>query len=83
MEENKEENKKTSFERFVLPVLKYIGIIGASLMSIAYIIIAVILVVGFEQNELKGDLIFAIVNAAVGLVIMLFLKIQGISFAKK
>lgn len=82
MEENKEENKKTSFERLVLPVLKYIGIIGASLMSIAYIIIAVILVVGFEQNELKGDIIFAVVNAAVGLVIMLFLKIQGISFAK-
>ena len=77
-----EENKKTTFEKYVLPILKYVGIIGASLMSIAYIIIAVILVVGFEQNELKGDVTFALVNAGVGLVIMLFLKIQGISFAK-
>lgn len=81
MEDIKEDNK-TSFEKHILPILKYIGMIGAILMSIAYVIVTIILVVGFEQNELKGDLIFASVNALIGLMIMLFLKIQGISFAK-
>lgn len=81
MEDIKEDNK-TPFEKHVLPILKYIGMIGAILMSIAYVIVTIILVVGFEQNELKGDLIFASVNALIGLMIMLFLKIQGISFAK-
>lgn len=77
-----EEEGKTSFEKHILPILKYIGLIGAILMSIAYIVVTIILVVGFEQNELKGDIIFALVNAAIGLIIMFFLKVQGISFAK-
>lgn len=77
-----EDKKKTAFEKYIMPILKYIGTIGAVLMCIAYIVIVVILIEGFEQHELKGDLIFALVNAAVGLIIMQFLKIQGISFAK-
>ena len=79
MEDNK---KKTAFEKYIMPILKYIGTIGAVLMSIAYIVIVIVLIEGFEQHELKGDLIFALVNAGVGLIIMQFLKIQGISFAK-
>ena len=77
-----EDKKKTAFDKYILPVLKYIGTIGASLMFIAYVIIVVTLIEGFEQHELKGDLIFALANAGVGLIIMQFLKIQGISFAK-
>lgn len=77
-----EDKNKTTFEKFIIPILKYIGTIGATFMSIAYIVVVVILVEGFEQHELKGDLIFALVNAGVGLIIMQFLKIQGISFAK-
>lgn len=80
--EQEDKKKKTSFEKYIMPVLKYIGTIGAVLMCIAYIVIVVILVEGFEQHELKGDFIFALVNAGVGLIIMQFLKIQGISFAK-
>ena len=80
--EQEDKKRKTSFEKYIMPILKYIGTIGAVLMCIAYIVIVVILVEGFEQHELKGDLIFALVNAGVGLIIMQFLKIQGISFAK-
>ena len=84
MEEVKmeDEKKKTSFEKYILPILKYIGTIGAALMCIAYMVVVIILIEGFEQHDLQGDIIFALVNAAVGLVIMQFLKIQGISFAK-
>ena len=80
--EQEDKKKKTSFEKYIMPILKYIGTIGAVLMCIAYIVIVVILIEGFEQHELKGDLIFALINAGVGLIIMQFLKIQGISFAK-
>lgn len=77
-----EDKKKTVFEKYIMPILKYIGTIGAVLMSIAYIVIVIVLIEGFEQHELRGDIIFAVINAAVGLIIMQFLKVQGISFAK-
>lgn len=74
--------EKTIFERKIAPVLQYVGAIGATLMSIMYIVVVVILIVGFKAQALQSALVFAIVNALVGLIIMQFLKIQGISFAK-
>ena len=74
--------EKTIFERKIAPVLQYVGAIGATLMSIMYIVVVVILIVGFKAKALQSALVFAIVNALVGLIIMQFLKIQGISFAK-
>lgn len=70
------------FEKKIKPVLQYIGVIGASLMSIMYIVVVFILIVGFKAQSIQSTVIFAIVNALVGLIIMQFLKIQGISFAK-
>lgn len=74
--------KESTFDKYIKPVLQYVGTIGATLMCIAYIVCVVILIEGFETHELKGDLLFASVNAGVGLIIMQFLKVQGISFAK-
>lgn len=73
---------KNYFERKIKPMLQYVGVIGASLMSIMYIVVVVILIVGFKAQSLQNTLIFAIVNALVGLIIMQFLKVQGVSFAK-
>lgn len=70
------------FEKKIKPVLQYVGVIGASLMSIMYIVVVFILIVGFKAQSIQSTIIFAIVNALVGLIIMQFLKIQGISFAK-
>lgn len=70
------------YENILKKVLQNIGFIGATLMSIAYIAIVVVLIVGFKTHEWKECLIFALVNTIVGLIIMQFLKIQGISFAK-
>lgn len=75
-------SNKTLFDRLISPALQYVGLIGAIIMSMAYIGIIIVLIVGFEVHELKGDLVFAGVNAGVGLLIMQFLKIQGTSFAK-
>lgn len=73
---------ESRFEKKLKPILKYVGTIGASIMIVAYIITVFIMVFGFEIHSFKQSMIFALVNAVVGLIIMQFLKIQGIDFAK-
>lgn len=71
------------FEKKIKPILTYIGIIGASLTSVAYIILMFVLIRGFEYQQTKQTIVFALINAAVGLIIANFLKYQGLSFAKE
>ena len=75
-------DRRSFFEKRIQPILQYVGVIGAILMSIMYIIIVVILIIGFKAQTIQNTIVFAIINAIVGLMIMQFLKIQGISFAK-
>lgn len=77
-----EEKRLSQFEEKILPILNYVGIIGASIMSVAYIILVFVLINGFKVDKVLQTTVFAIVNAAVGFVIMQFLKYQGISFAE-
>lgn len=65
----------------ILPILKYIGTIGAVLTAVAYIIVVIVLIKGFKVEEMMSITVFALVNAAVGFMIMQFLKIQGQSLA--
>lgn len=75
-------DRRSFFEKRIQPILQYVGVIGAILMSIMYIIIVVILIIGFKAQSIQNTVVFAIINAIVGLMIMQFFKIQGISFAK-
>lgn len=77
-----EEKKLTLLEAKILPILNYVGAIGAFIMSVAYIIVIFVLINGFKAEKVLQTTIFACVNAAVGFVIMQFLKYQGISFAE-
>ena len=71
------------FEQKIKPILLYVGTIGAILMSIGYIILMFVLVLGFKATtDLTQSLVFAGVNAIVGFIIMQFLKVQGVDFAK-
>lgn len=74
--------KKDVFENKIKPLLTYVGIIGAALTSVAYIILMFVLIKGFKYEQTVKTMVFAVVNAAVGLIIANFLKYQGISFAK-
>lgn len=75
---------QTFFEKKIKPILIYVGTIGAALMSVGYIILMFVLVLGFKaQAYLTQALTFAVINAIVGFIIMQFLKIQGIDFAKE
>ena len=75
-------DRRSFFEKRIQPILQYVGVIGAILMSIMYIIMVVILIIGFKAQSIQNTIVFAVINAIVGLMIMQFLKIQGISFAK-
>ena len=66
----------------LINVLKYIGIIGATICSVAYIFVVIVLIQGFEAETTTQTVIFAVVNAIVGFIIMQFLKVQGEQFAK-
>ena len=74
--------KHDFFKEKILPVLNYIGAIGALITSIAYIILVIILIFGFKAEDILQTTVFALVNAGVGFVIMQFLKYQGITFAE-
>lgn len=74
--------EKTVLEKKILPVLNYVGFIGAVIMAIAYIISVFVLIHGFKAEALLQTTIFACVNAGTGFIIMQFLKVQGESFAK-
>ena len=76
------ERKLTFFEEKVLPILNYVGAIGAAIMSVAYVILVFVFIFGFKAEKTLTTTIFACVNAGVGFVIMQFLKYQGISFAE-
>lgn len=80
-----EGEQTTFFEKKIKPVLTYVGAIGATLTTIAYIIIILVLILGFDEkiHTFANLLLFSIVNAVVGLLVMMFLKIQGITFAKQ
>ena len=64
-------------------ILLYTGSIGAIISAVAYIIITVVLVLGFEtQMEMDKQILFSIIGAVDGLLITLLLRSQGIALAK-
>ena len=77
-----DEKKKNLFEEKILPILHYVGFIGALITSIGYIILVIVLILGFKAETMLKTTVFAGVNAGVGFIIMQFLKFQGITFAE-
>ena len=69
-------------EKRLINILKYVGIIGAAICSVAYIVVVLVLIQGFKAENTTQTVSFALVNAVVGFIILTFLKIQGESFAK-
>lgn len=71
-----------TFKKKIVPILNYVGAIGAAITSIMYIIIVIVMIVGMQERSFGKVALFAVINAVIGLIIMQFLKIQGESFAK-
>lgn len=79
-----ERSKRTETIEKISGVLTWVGAVGAALSGIVYIIVTYIIVKGFQTNfDLQRQIFFAIIGAVAGLAIASFLKIQGITLAKK
>lgn len=78
-----EEKDTNYFEEKILPILHYVGLIGAGVMSIAYIVLVVVMIMGFKEDKTLKTSVFAIISAAVGYLILQCFKIQGQSFAEQ
>lgn len=79
-----ERSKRAETIERITGILTWVGAAGAVLSGIVYIIVTYIIVKGFETDfDLQRQIFFAIIGAVAGLAIASFLKIQGITFAKK
>lgn len=66
-----------------MKLLNNIGVVGAILAAIADIAFVLIMVLGVNINvELKAIIIFAIVNALIGILINVLLRYQGQKYAE-
>ena len=66
-----------------MKILNNIGFIGAILAGVADVIFVVIFVVGINmQQEFKSSILFAIVNALIGILINVLLRYQGQKYAE-
>lgn len=82
-EEGKIPNLQKKSHETLMQVLNNIGIIGAILAAIADIIFVIIFVVGVDmEQEFKSSIIFAVVNALVGILINTLLRYQGQKYAE-
>jgi Na+/melibiose symporter-like transporter len=68
----------------VKKILEYTGIIGSAISALAYIMVTVVIVWGFESAlDIQKQVLFAVLGAFTGLMITFFLRGQGVIFAKK
>lgn len=74
--------QKKSHE-LLLKLLNNIGVVGAILASVADVIFVIIMVLGIKVDaELSAIVIFAIVNALIGILINVLLRYQGQKYAE-
>lgn len=83
----KEPKKTASLQKksheALLKLLNNIGIVGAILAAAADIVFVVIMVVGVHiEAEMDSIIIFAVVNALIGLLINVLLRYQGQKYAE-
>lgn len=67
----------------LLKVLNNVGIIGAVLAGVADLIFVLVMVFGLKiETDLRSVIIFAIVNALIGIMINILLRFQGQKYAE-
>lgn len=82
-EEKKIHNLQKKSHETLLKLLNNIGIVGSALAGAADIIFVIIFVVGVKVDiEIKSAIIFACINAGIGLLINILLRYQGQKYAE-
>lgn len=70
------------FEKKIKPLLQFVGAFGAGILSVLYMIVISILIVGLKAHTWDQILMFALINAVFGVLITVFLREQGRLFAR-
>lgn len=82
-EETKIKNSPNKSHEALLKVLNNIGIIGAIFAGVADLILVIIFVVGINiQTKGTSSMIFAVINAIIGILINVLLRYQGQKYAE-
>ena len=82
-EKKKIENLQKKSHEALMKVLNNIGVVGAILAAVADVIFVIIFVVGVDmEQEFKSSIIFAVVNALIGILINVLLRYQGQKYAE-
>lgn len=82
-EEKKTENSQNKSHRALLKLLNNIGVVGAILAAIADIVFVLIFVFGVKIDvSMSATIIFAVVNALIGVLINGLLRYQGLKYAQ-
>lgn len=65
-------------------LFQYMGFVGAGISALTYLIVIAIMINGFDKH-IQSDkmIIFSLLGGAFGLVITIFLRTQGMEFAKR
>jgi hypothetical protein len=81
---NEEVSKSVKLNEKIKEWLLFSGFAAAIISVIAYIIMTIVMINGFESNlQPQNQLLFAILGACTGLIITFSLRGQGIAFAKR
>lgn len=77
------EKEKKTIQEAIADVLLYTGMIGAVITAIAFIITTIVMIVGYnEKQPIERQLVNLAISTIFGIVIFIFMREQGISFAK-
>lgn len=77
------QNLQAKSHEALLKLLNNIGIVGAVLAAVADIVFVIIMVVGVDiKANLTSVIIFAVINALVGILINFLLRYQGKKYAE-
>lgn len=77
------QNLQTKSHEALLKLLNNIGIVGAVLAAVADIVFVIIMVVGVDiKANLTSVILFAVINALVGILINFLLRYQGKKYAE-
>lgn len=80
----KSKQRSEALNETIKELLIYVGFASAIISAIAYVVVTIVMVRGFNADfGLANQIVFSILGAVVGLSIQFSLQSQGIAFAKR
>lgn len=83
MDNEKRKERQQKFNDELKYMLLYVGFAGAIISAVAYMIMTIVMINGFQSSlDIEKQIMFSVLSSLIGLVISFLLRSQGIAFAK-